>query len=312
MNQQKQIATTTPEPEVNYPALWDRLFAAVHELGTAEDRDLLDSFWLKFVILNEARGKNSWGEVLPAEMIRRFREDYLRDVDAIRHSAALTLLPAGIKREVEATVSAFPTDAGVDTLDSFILPKSISGIGNRGSCAGRSLTPAELIAEISDTEKPTSNLRTLLEKRGFVRWTKEALRDHLLTLPGAQRRLAIVYVEDVYETTCGDGYYLYPNRAYFSIRAAGACAVWVTRESRKRPPSCGFNAEAHWVEIVADQNGGFRVPHPRGVERVDWEEMELIELLNGDCVDWTSTVRACVGPRGVEPDFEAEAECDAQ
>jgi len=123
--------------------------------------------------------------------------------------------------------------------------------------------------------------------------TGEALKDLIRTMPEKSLLLGIVYVEDIYETRFGDGFYSYAERAFFSLEAAEKCAAWITAETTKEVQYPGYCGRAKLEKIELDPAGNLLSTHERS----------LLAQLNGNDDSWVSTVNAHLGKEVVEPDF---------
>ena len=142
-----------------------------------------------------------------------------------------------------------------------------------GRCGENSATPRALLLDLvhNDPERirePADNpigFRELRVRLGWPNVTKESLRDVMRTLPGRLLAVDVVYVEDIYETVAGDGYFSYPQRGYFSRAAAERAAAWITGEVTVRNrTSTGFRGVAKRFEAILDDDDQVRVPRPRG------------------------------------------------
>ncbi len=122
------------------------------------------------------------------------------------------------------------------------------------------------------------------------RITKESLLELVKTMPGGVLMLATVEVEDVYETRHGVGYYPYAECAFFSMKAARACANWINRGSKKLHGEAGFKAQAK----------------PMVVTSKHCDQEWLLNFLNGNDSSWIQTVDCCIGKGAMEPDFGDE------
>jgi hypothetical protein len=134
--------------------------------------------------------------------------------------------------------------------------------------------------------------------------TEAFLKSLIPTLPDKRLPLHIVYVEDVYETLCGDGYFSYPERGFFKLSAAQRCAEWINQNAVRRKR--WKRAEARSVHVIVDGAGKLRVPDKKGVGSFDYEESRLLGIINGDYSDWLSTVRYILGEDTKEPDFDSD------
>jgi len=140
--------------------------------------------------------------------------------------------------------------------------------------------------------------------------TESALKELIRTRPERRLRLGVVYVEDIYETAFGDGYFSYPQRVFFSLGAAQRCAEWVTTRSEERVRQggdVGYRAEARPIEVVLDAADKLRVPRPAGAEGYNWEEIKLISLIQGNDPDWITIIRHCLVGAAEMPDFRDTA-----
>ena len=123
--------------------------------------------------------------------------------------------------------------------------------------------------------------------------TGAALKDLIRAMPGKFLLLGVVYVEDIYETRFGDGFYSYAERAFFSIEAAEKCAAWLTAETTKEPHHPGYRGRVRLEKVEMDGDGNL----------LDVHENSLLARLNGNDGSWVLTVDTSMGKEGVEPDF---------
>jgi tetratricopeptide (TPR) repeat protein len=151
-----------------------------------------------------------------------------------------------------------------------------------------------------DAMKPEDGGALMLPSRPI---SDGSLKAYLRRLPNQKMMLGIVYVEDIYETIFGDGYFTYPNRAFFSFEAARRCAEWISTKPADKE-QWWTRAEAKPVEVVLDDKDQLRVPAPQGVEVFNWEQITLIELLNGNGTEWKEIAEARAGAAGKIPVFE--------
>ena len=115
--------------------------------------------------------------------------------------------------------------------------------------------------------------------------TAGQLTELIRRLPKNVLTLAIVCIEDEYETQFGDGYYCDHHRAFFSISAAELCAAWLNWRSAWKFRTHGHRAEVKLGKIVL----------VGAEERLSWSEGGLLELINGNQSDWVTIVETYRG-----------------
>jgi len=102
---------------------------------------------------------------------------------------------------------------------------------------------------------------------------------------GQSLTLWVIFIEDRYETVFGDGYFSYPQRAFFDKAVADRWAQWVTTRSGSQPNTMGFRATVQ----------------ARALSPGEPVTAELIQLLNTGNLSWKTTIDCCAKQSGEDP-----------